>query len=81
MSVSGWYEGEYNIINFHYDDVRDPIHLAELLLNQFGKDCVGVDLEVSGEYLDGSDAEDNLENLFAVLDPPEWPDFVEGDLV
>jgi len=81
MSVSGWYEGEYNIINFHYDDVRGPIHLAELLLNQFGKDCVGVDLEVSGEYLDGSDAEDNLENLFAVLDPPEWPDFVEGDLV
>jgi len=81
MGVSGWYEGEYNIINFHYDDVKDPIHLAELLLNQFGKDCVGVDLEVSGEYLDGSDAEDNLENLFAVLDPPEWPDFVEGDLV
>jgi len=81
MGVSGWYEGEYNIISFHYDDVRDPIHLAELLLNQFGKDCVGVDLEVSGEYLDGSDAEDNLESLFAVLDSPEWPDFVEGDLV
>jgi len=81
MSVFGWYEGEYNIINFHYDNVKDPTHLAQLLLDQFGKDCVGVDLEASGEYSDGSDAEDSLEKLFDVLDPPEWPDFVEGDLL
>jgi hypothetical protein len=79
--VSGWYEGEYSIIPFHYDNVKDHLHLARLLLNQFGKDCVGVDMEVSGEYLNGVDAEDSIKKLFDVLDPPEWPDFVEGDIV
>ena len=79
--VSGWYEGEYSIIPFHYDNVEDVNSLASLLLNQFGEDCRGVDLEASGEYLDGSYAEDSLKALGDILDPPEWPDFVEGDLV
>tara|TARA_R100000951_G_C2532312_1_gene146755 strand:- start:318 stop:527 length:210 start_codon:yes stop_codon:yes gene_type:complete len=65
--VSGWFEGENSIISFHYDNVKNPLDLAVLLLNQFGKDCVGVDLEISGEYLDGVDAEDSIEKLFGVL--------------
>ena len=65
--VSGWFEGENSIISFHYDNVKNPLDLAVLLLNQFGKDCVGVDLEISGEYLDGVDAEGSIKKLFGVL--------------
>lgn len=79
--VSGWYEGEYGAIQFHYDNVIGVNGLANLLLTEFGQDCMGVDIEVSGEYLDGSYAEDSLKALGDILDPPEWPDFVEGDLV
>ena len=81
MGVSGWYEGEPGAILFHYDGVRDVNTLAALMLKEFGKDCIGVDIEISGEYSDGASAEDSLKQLFDILDPPEWPEFVEGDLV
>lgn len=81
IGVSGWYEGEYGAIQFHYDNVIDVNNLASLMSKEFGEDCMGVDMEISGEYLDGLDAEDSLSRLSDILDPPEWPDFVEGDLV
>jgi hypothetical protein len=79
--VSGWYEGECGAIQFHYDNVIGVNGLANLLLTEFGQDCIGVDIEISGEYLDGTNTEDSLKQLFDILDSPEWPDFVEGDLV
>jgi len=81
IGVSGWYEGEYGAIQFHYDNVIGVNGLANLLLTEFGQDCMGVDIEISGNYLDGLDVEESLDKLADLLNSEEWPDFVEGDLV
>ena len=50
VGVSGWYEGASGAIQFHYDNVIDVNNLASLMSKEFGEDCVGVDMEISGKY-------------------------------
>ena len=53
--IGGWFESEEGAVMFDYEDVEDYEALAQLLYLDFGDDIDGVDLEVDGEYLDGTD--------------------------
>jgi len=82
FGISGWYEGNTGPVHFHYENVIGVKGLANLLLTEFSQDCMGVDIEISGNYLNGSSAEESLRELVDILNvkEEEWPDFVDGDL-
>tara|TARA_R110000787_G_scaffold113817_1_gene223127 strand:- start:100 stop:342 length:243 start_codon:yes stop_codon:yes gene_type:complete len=68
MLISGWYEGEYGaqiIAISGADTVED---LADALYTRYGEDCIGVDMELSGEYSDGTDVETNMPQLWDELE-------------
>ena len=66
--ISGWFESEEGAVLFNYKDVEDYETLAQLLYQEFGDDCAGVDLEVDGEYLDGTDVSTQIVELLDELD-------------
>ena len=39
-----------------------------MLYNSYGEDCVGVDIELDGEYVDGTDVNTTMKMLFDELD-------------
>ena len=68
MLISGWYEGEYDAIHIAVVDALDAEGLALALYEQHGDDCVGVDMELDGEYLDGTEVNTTMTNVLAELD-------------
>jgi|TARA_R110000764_G_scaffold43226_2_gene97179 hypothetical protein len=66
--ISGWFESEEGAVLFNYEDIEDYETLAQLLYLEFGDDCAGVDLEVNGVYLDGTDVSTQMVSLLDDLD-------------
>ena len=67
-TIGGWYEGEYGANLIHLENVRDVEDLADSLFRKYGGDCIGVDMELGGEFEDGSDVEDQMEALLDELE-------------
>ena len=63
MSISGWYESEYGAQIVGISEARDASDLAQALYLQYGDDVNGVDMELDGEYSDGSDVNDTFDEL------------------
>jgi len=66
--ISGWFESEEGAVLFEYEDITDYEALAFRLYLDFGDDCAGVDIEVEGEYLDGTDVSTSMTLLMDALD-------------
>tara|TARA_R110002096_G_scaffold415379_1_gene617247 strand:- start:544 stop:762 length:219 start_codon:yes stop_codon:yes gene_type:complete len=66
-NISGWYETEDGAGLIEVESVTDVEHLAQILYTQY-EDCHGVDLELDGEYEDGSDVNDTFDELLKELD-------------
>lgn len=66
--ISGWFESEEGVVVFDYEGITDFEALAFRLYLDFGDDCAGVDMEVEGEYLDGTDVSTQLKELLEDLD-------------
>ena len=66
--ISGWFESEEGAVLFEYEDITDFEALAFRLYLDFGDDCAGVDMEVEGEYLDGTDVSTSMTLLMDDLD-------------
>jgi hypothetical protein len=66
--ISGWIETEQGAVLFDYEDVEDYGTLAQTLYLKFGEKCAGVDIEVDGVYLDGTDASTQMVELLDDLD-------------
>jgi hypothetical protein len=66
--ISGWFESDEGIVLFDYKDVENYADLAQLLYLDFGDDWAGVDLEVDGEYHDGTDVSTQMVELLDELD-------------
>ena len=66
--ISGWFEAETGAVQFEYEDIHNHEDLAARLYLQFGDDCNGVDMEVDGEYIDGTDVSTTMSKLFDDLD-------------
>ena len=66
--ISGWFEAETGAVQFNYEDISGHEDLAARLYLQFGVDCWGVDMEVDGEYIDGTDVSTTMSELLDDLD-------------
>ena len=66
--ISGWFESEEGAVLFEYEDITDYEALAFRLYLDFGDDCAGVDMEVEGEYTDGTDVSTSMTELFEDLE-------------
>lgn len=66
--ISGWFESEEGAVLFEYEDITDYEALAFRLYLDFGVDCWGVDMEVEGEYTDGTDVSTSMTELLDDLD-------------
>jgi len=54
IKISGWYESEEGVALIEIKGALDYNDLAKKLLDAYGYDIVGVDMELDGEYTDGS---------------------------
>lgn len=68
MSISGWFESEYGAVLVDYEYVSDSEDLASRLYKAFGADCWGVDLELEGEYIDGTDMSTTMTQMLEDLE-------------
>jgi len=66
--ISGWFEGECGAVLFEYEGITNFEALAFRLYLDFGDDCWGVDMEIEGEYLDGTDVETTMTELRSDLE-------------
>lgn len=66
--ISGWFEAETGAVQFDYEDLKNHEDLSARLYLQFGDDCNGVDMEVDGEYIDGTDVSTTMTELLDDLD-------------
>ncbi len=66
--ISGWFETEEGVRLFQYENVEDYETLAQNLYMDFTDDCYGVDIEIEGEYLDGTDVNTQIVALLDDLD-------------
>jgi hypothetical protein len=58
MDISGWYEAEDGVGFVEIGEAFDVKDLANKLLDKYGGDILGVDMELDGEYADGSAVND-----------------------
>lgn len=65
--ISGWFESDEGAVLFDYLNIKDYDHLAMRLYLEYGDDCDGVDLEIEGEYADGTDVNDTFKELLAEI--------------
>lgn len=65
--ISGWFEGECGAVMVEFANVKDVEDLAGVLYTTYGSDCVGVDMELEGEFMDGSDIGDVMGDLWPEL--------------
>jgi len=63
MRISGWYESEYGANIIGVLEASDASDLAQVLYLKYGEDINGVDMELDGEYSDGSDVNDTFGEL------------------
>lgn len=61
--ICGWFEAEYGVNIFDYEDITNAHELAEALINDYGSEWVGVYMEIDGDYTDG-----NPVDTIAVID-------------
>jgi len=66
--ISGWFESEEGAVMFDYENITDYESLAFRLYLDFGDDCAGVDLELEGDYADGTDVSTQLTELLEDLE-------------
>ena len=59
IDISGWFESEYGVFFVEIDSARGLQDLVGQLLEDYGDEIVGVDLELDGYYGDGSELDDN----------------------
>lgn len=65
--ISGWYETDYGTVMFHVEDIKTLEDLAQNLYLDH-PDMYGADFELEGEYADGSDVNDTINELLQELD-------------
>jgi hypothetical protein len=58
IKISGWYEAEDGVGFVEIGEAFDVKDLANKLLDAYGGDIIGVDMELDGEYTDGSAVND-----------------------
>jgi hypothetical protein len=58
IKISGWYEAEEGAAFVEMSEALDANDLANKLLDKYGYDIIGVDMELEGEYTDGSNVND-----------------------
>ena len=58
IQISGWYESEEGVVHVEMGEALDYNDLANKLLDAYGYDMIGVDMELEGEYTDGSAVND-----------------------
>lgn len=54
IKISGWYEAEEGVVFVEMHEAFDVKDLASKLLDSYGYNTIGVDMELEGEYTDGS---------------------------
>jgi hypothetical protein len=54
IDISGWYEAEDGVGFVEIGEALDVNDLANKLLDKYGDDIIGVDMELEGQYCDGS---------------------------
>lgn len=59
IGISGWFETEYGVDFVEIKSAEGLDDLVGQLLEDYGDDIVGVDLELDGEYSDGSPIDKN----------------------
>ena len=59
IGISGWFETEYGVDFIEIKSAKNLDDLVSQLLHDYGDDVVGVDLELDGEYSDGSSLEED----------------------
>lgn len=68
MIISGWFESDQGAVLFDFEDVEDCEELSARLYLQYGIDCVGVDMEIEGDYLNGQDASESIKEVLEDLE-------------
>tara|TARA_B110000093_G_scaffold183366_1_gene233992 strand:+ start:211 stop:441 length:231 start_codon:yes stop_codon:yes gene_type:complete len=68
MLISGWYESEYGAEGIAIMGAGNVEDLADALFSRYGDDCIGVDMELSGEYTDGTRVETTMPRLYDELE-------------
>jgi hypothetical protein len=63
--ISGWFETEDGAEMFDLYDIKDAQGLAEALFEEYGEDCVGVDMEFEGVFSTGEEATDSDHHITA----------------
>lgn len=66
--ISGWYESEYGACDIIIDSAKDVECLTQSIYLKYGDECVGVDMELEGEYDDGTDVSETMMAIFEDLD-------------
>jgi len=65
MGISGWFETDYGVDFVEVATARNLVDLVSILIEDYGQDIIGVDLELQGSYWDGAPI-DNLEIMIAL---------------
>tara|TARA_R100001129_G_C5215681_1_gene218042 strand:- start:254 stop:460 length:207 start_codon:yes stop_codon:yes gene_type:complete len=60
MKVSGWYESEYGVSFFDYED-QTLSEIAKAMIEEYHDDCIGVDIDANDDA--GNDVSAKLANL------------------
>jgi hypothetical protein len=58
IKISGWFESDEGVDFIEMSEALDVNDLANKLLGSYGYDIIGVDMELEGEYTDGSRVND-----------------------
>jgi len=57
FEISGWFESEYGAEMVMCHSAADDEDLAAILLETYGDDCLGVDMELEGTYPSGKEVD------------------------
>ena len=68
MLISGWFESEYGAEQVCFSNVNTVEDLAGMMYSRYGADCVGVDLELDGEFVSGGEVVDFWDELLNELE-------------
>jgi len=55
--ISGWFETEYGVEMVLCTAAADDEDLAGFLFEQYGEECLGVDMELEGSYRSGKEVD------------------------